>query len=639
MDERKKPRIDICVIMGLVLLTAAVYGQVINHSFIHYDDPGYVAENLIVQDGLTWKGFRWAFTTVAMGNWHPLTWLSHMLDVQLFGMKPGFHHLVSVCLHVLNTLLIFIVLRSMTGALWRSAFVAALFALHPLHIESVAWAAERKDVLSTLFWLLTLWAYGRYARKPGLREYVPVLLFFALGLLAKPMLVTLPLVLFLLDYWPLGRLKREQAKPATPVTSSATPERQRKKRRQQPQEALKPSRSKEGIQWNLVLPLVYEKMPLLVLSAASSMITFYAQQKGGAVASISALPMSQRAANAIVSYAAYLWKMCWPSGLAVFYPIETWSAAAVLASTLFILALTVAALRWSGRYPYFLVGWLWYLVTLLPVIGIIKVGDAAMADRYTYVTLIGPFIALAWGAFDLSQSLRIPKAALSAASVLVIGAFTLLTYIQIGQWTDSMTLFRHTVNVTSRNFVAHNGLALEYIQEKRYGEALPHLQAALEINPLSPEVNLNLGILDYHAGKNDEAIKKVTRALGLKTDWYLAHEWLGKIYLAKGDADKSMYHFNLALRTLSDNDPSSAGMGQALIFQNRLDEALRFTLRAMETQPRNEKLYNNAGYILIRQGKVDEAIVQFKEAVRLAPGYAKAHSNLGAALMQKKPHR
>jgi protein O-mannosyl-transferase len=631
MDTLKKSRPDLYVIVALALLTAAVYAQVIGHGFISYDDPVYVSENLVIQDGLTWKGFLRAFTTVTAANWHPLTWLSHMLDFQLFGMKPGLHHLVSVFLHVLNTALLFLVLRQMTGALWRSAFVAALFALHPLHVESVAWIAERKDVLSTFFWILTMWAYARYAKKPGLPGYLPVLLFFSLGLLAKPMLVTLPLVLLLLDYWPLGRLRGKQA---TPIASSpATSEKRGKRRRQQPQEPAKPARpADDGIKWSLGFPLLYEKIPLLLLSAASSLITIYAQQKGGAVASITALPMSQRVANAIVSYAAYLWKMLWPSNLAVFYPMEAWSAAVVLASAALLLALTFAAVRWSGRYPYLPVGWLWYLVTLLPVIGIIKVGDAAMADRYTYVTLIGPFIALAWGAWDLSQKLRLPRAALFAASALVTGSLLVLTYIQIGQWTDNITLFRHALNSTHGNYVAHNSLAVEYLDQKRYAEALPHLQAALEINPRSAEVIVNLGVIDYHAGKYDEAIQKVNRALGLKPDWYLAHEWLGKIYLAKGDADKAMNHFNAALRAVSDSDPTSSGI---LIFQNRLDEALRYTLQAMETQPRNEKLYNNAGYILIRQGKIDEAISQFREAVRIAPGYAKAHSNLGAALMQR----
>ncbi|HTZ39708.1 MAG TPA: tetratricopeptide repeat protein [Syntrophales bacterium] len=629
-------RWDWIVLVSLVLLTAAVYGQVYNHSFIQYDDPGYITENLVIYDGLSWKGLRWAFTTFTAANWHPLTWLSHMLDVQLFGLKPGMHHLVSVVFHLFNTILLFVILRQMTGALWRSAFVAALFALHPLHVESVAWAAERKDVLSTFFWLLTMGAYVRYVKKPGLSGYLPVLLFFALGLMAKPMLVTLPLVLLLLDYWPLGRLKRNEPRPSVPHTPLPTPEKKRKRRTPpQPREPQKQPFSKEVSRWSRFLPLLYEKIPLLALSAVSSIITIYAQQKGGAVASFAQLPLLERLAHALMSYAAYLWKMLWPVGLVIFYPFEPLSPSVVLASALLLSAATFVSVRWASKSPYLWVGWLWYLITLLPVIGIIKVGDAAMADRYTYVTLIGPFVALTWGACDLSKKVRLPKTFLPTAAVLVTVTFTVLTYIQLGHWTNSITLFQHVINVNGRNFMAHNSLAVEFISQKKYAEALPHLQSALEINPYSPEANLNLGIIHYHAGNYDEAIQKVTRALRLKPDWYQANEWLGKIYLAKGDADKAMSYFNLALQTLSQGDPSSGGMGQALIFQNRLDEALRYTLQAMETQPQNEKLYNNAGYILIRLERIDEAILQFREAVRIAPGYAKAHSNLGAALMQR----
>ena len=423
----KLQRSDYGVLIALAVLTAALYGQVLNHDFIKYDDTGYVTENPVVQGGLTWKGFLWAFTTLSMANWHPLTWLSHMLDVELFGMKPGLHHLVSVLFHILNTSLLFLVLRQMTGALWRSAFVAALFALHPLHVESVAWVSERKDVLSTLFWLLTLWAYARYTKNPGLPKYWPVLLFFALGLLAKPMLVTLPLVLLLMDYWPLGRLRWQQAPPAAPLPSSATPVKQGKKRKKPLREQKKPPLSVDAGKWRVVLPLLYEKLPLFALSAASSVITIHAQQKGGAVAPMDLFPLPDRLATAITAYVAYLWKMLWPSGLSIFYPLEVNSPVVVAACASLLLALTFAAVRGAVKRPYFLVGWLWYLITLLPVIGIIKVGDASMADRYTYVALMGPFVALAWGSFDLSRALRVPKAALGATSALLIGALTLTT--------------------------------------------------------------------------------------------------------------------------------------------------------------------------------------------------------------------
>ena len=634
-NNLKKFRYDYLVVIALVVVTAAVYGQVLNNEFINYDDPDYVTENFVVRDGVSWKGFLWAFTTLAASNWHPLTWLSHMLDVQLFGMKPGLHHLMNVLFHVLNTALLFLVLRQMTGALWRSTFVAALFALHPLHVESVAWIAERKDVLSTLFWLLTMWAYARYAQKPGLPRYWPVLLFFSLGLLAKPMLVSLPLVLFLMDYWPLGRLKWKKETAQAPMTSSTTPEKQGKKRKQQLRVQKRPPPSKGAGKWALVLPLVYEKIPLLALSAASSMITLYAQQKGGSVASFTHLPLADRIASVLVSYAAYLWKMFWPSGLAAYYPIEALPPALVLASASLLLVLTFFAVRWASKHPYFLVGWLWYLITLLPVIGIIKVGYAAMADRYTYIPLIGPFIALAWGAFDLSQALRLPRAALAAVSALVLCASLLVTHIQIGQWSDSVTLYGHAIHAVGRNYMAHTGLAVEYISQKRYGEALPHLETSLQINPYYAETHLYLGVHHFHAGKYTEAVEKINRALRLKPDWDLAHEWLGKTYLAMGKPDQAMYHFKRAGQTHADDSPAYTGMSDIFIYQNRLDEALQYTLRAIESQPQNAKLHNNAGFILIRQGKVDEALPRFREAIRIAPDYARAHSNLGGALMER----
>ncbi len=556
-----------------------------------------------------------------------------MLDVELFGLKPGLHHLVNVFFHILNTALLFLVLRQMTGALWRSALVAALFALHPLHVESVAWVSERKDVLSTLFWLLTLWAYARYAKNPGLPRYWPVLLFFALGLLAKPMLVTLPLVLLLMDYWPLGRLRWQQASPAAPLTSSATPEKQGKKQKKRFREQKKPTAPKDAGKWRVVLPLVYEKLPLFALSAASSLITFYAQQKGGAVAPMDLFPLPDRLATAITAYVAYLWKMLWPSGLSIFYPLEVVSPVVVAACASLLLALTFAAVRWAGKRPYILVGWLWYLITLLPVIGIIKVGDASMADRYTYVSLIGPFVALAWGSFDFSQALRIPKAALGATSALLIGALMFTTYIQLGYWRDTVSVFRHALDVNRSNHVAHYSLAVEYAHKRNYEEASSHLKAALAIHPRYDQAYLNLGIVCHHTGRNDEAIENLKKALNVNANLPLAHEWLGKIYLARGQVDIAVQHYHRAIQDDRDNSVSYAGLGEALTFQNRLDEALRYTLLAIEGQPMNEKLYNNAGFTLIRQGKFDEAIPRLQEALRLAPDYAKAHSNLGGALL------
>jgi tetratricopeptide (TPR) repeat protein len=629
--------LDVCVIIVLALVTAALYGQMIGHQFIGYDDPDYVTDNPIVQKGLSWEGFLWAFTTFTLANWHPLTWLSHMLDIQLFGLDPGFHHLVSVLFHVLNTILVFWILRQTTGALWRSAVVAALFALHPLHVESVAWVSERKDVLSTFFWLLALWAYVRYAKKPSVPGYLPVLSFFVLGLLAKPMLITLPLVLLLLDYWPLGRLKREPAMPAAaPVTPSATRERRIKKRERQRRESPATSSSRGSLDWSLALPIVYEKIPLLVLSTASSLITFYAQQKGGAVVPLTHYFLPDRIANAVVSYAAYLWKMFWPSGLIFFYPLRAHSPALVLACALLLVGMTFLSLRWAARRPYLAVGWFWYVITLLPVIGIVKVGGAAMADRYTYVALLGPFISLVWGTFDLSQALRVPRAILATTSALVVGACMLLTYNQVGTWRNGVTLSRHALSIDPRNYIGQTLLASEYIHQEKFEEALAHSKAALDLNPRGEKALTNRGMIYYHTGKYVEAVETFDLVLRMNPNSPAVHEWLGRACLAAGDIDKATTHFRQAIQPGRDNAASYSGLGEALIFQNRLEEALRYTRQAIDAQPQNAKLFNNAGYILIRQGKVDDAIAQFQNAVRLAPDYARAHSNLGGALMEKK---
>jgi tetratricopeptide (TPR) repeat protein len=636
IDTLKKSRLEICVIVSLVLLTAAVYGQVIGHGFINYDDPDYITENLLVQEGLTREGSRWAFTTFTAANWHPLTWLSHMLDVQLFGVKPGMHHLVSVAFHLLNTILLFVILRQMTGALWRSAFVAALFALHPLHVESVAWAAERKDVLSTFFWLLTMGAYVRYAQKPGLQEYGPVVLFFVLGLLAKPMLVTLPLVLLLLDYWPLGRLKWNDPAPEIQRTAPPEPEKKRKKRTPQPLEKKKKPPAMGAGKWSHILPLVYEKMPLLALSAASGFITYYAQQKGGAVASLIRVPLPERVANAVVSCAAYLWKMVWPSGLAVPYPIEAWSAGAVLASASFLIAMTLVAVRRAGAYPYLLSGWLWYLITLLPVIGIVKVGDAAMADRYTYVTLIGPLVAVSWGARDLAARWSRGRVALTAAALPVVGALAVLTFIQTVYWKSSESLFRHALAVTENNYTAHTNLAVELFAQGSQDEAVIHLETAVRLRPDFPYALYNLGAIRMKQGRSDEAVRYCQSALQYNPNLWQALRCLAFLQLERGEAAEAVRNFEKTLAGRGPDPQVYVGLGDALAMTGRYEEALANYGRALARKPDAAEVHYNAARILIAMGRLDEAIGHLREAVRIKPDYARAHNNLGSALLLQK---
>lgn len=458
-------RLERLVCLLLIVATLAVFQQLPEYDFVNIDDYYYVTENVHVTRGLTREGIIWAFTTLHANNWHPLTWLSHMLDCQLFGLKPGMHHLTNLLLHMANSTLLLLVLKRMTGALWRSAFAAALFALHPLHVESVAWVAERKDVLSTLFWLLTVWGYAGYVEYPGRNRYLLVLLFFALGLMAKPMLVTLPFILLLLDYWPLGRVKLWESREG----------------------------GSGGIQRSSALHLVREKIPFFALTLASGIVTVVAQYKGGAVRSLNLLPLDVRIANALVSYVGYIGKMIWPQHLAIFYPhpgaLPTWQ---VVGAGLLLLSLSIILLRAAGRFPYLGVGWLWYLGTLVPVIGLVQVGDQAMADRYTYVPLIGLFVLIAWGIPDLMARWRYRQIALTISAVIVVFCCTVSTWSHVKHWRNGTALFTHAVNVTADNALAHDGLGFALARQGRLDEAIAHYSEALRIKPGYAKARYNL---------------------------------------------------------------------------------------------------------------------------------------------------
>ncbi len=497
-----------------LLLTAAaiIAFQQVNHcDFINYDDAIYVTENIHIRDGITTQAIRWAFTTGYAANWHPVTWMSHMLDVQLFGLKPRWHHLTNLLFHIANTLLLFFIFHRMTKAPWKSAFVAALFALHPLHVESVAWVAERKDVLSTFFWMLAMVAYIHYVEHrtedgrqrsadgekwtgilrfpPSVFRYLAVVIFFALGLMAKPMLVTFPFILLLLDYWPLQRF--EQKKPAqeirrevskqgagTPASAGVTSSLRKSEGKRGPLSADEikgksgKKRTGQGMvkeekpaahtnQWALVRPLLLEKIPLLALAALSCIVTYFAQKKGGAVISFQGIPAGVRIANALVSYIIYIGKTIWPNNLAVFYPHPgvrpLWQ---VLGAVLFLGAVTFAVIRTAKRFPYLAMGWLWFAGTLVPVIGIVQVGGQAMADRYTYIPLIGLFVMAAWGIPELLKKWRYRKEALFALSALILPCFFIVTWTQVGYWRNSIALFDHTLKVTSHNVLIQRNRGL-----------------------------------------------------------------------------------------------------------------------------------------------------------------------------------
>jgi hypothetical protein len=487
------------VALGLAVFAALPYVRVGDYDFLILDDYSYIAMNSYVQQGLTLDGLRWAFSTFLSGNWHPLTWLSHMFDVSLFGMDAGWHHLINVFYHSLSTALLFIAFYGMTGTLWRSAFIAALFGVHPMHVETVAWVAERKDVLSGFFFMLVLLSYSRYARRQRWWRYLIVAVLFALGLMTKPMLVTVPFVLMLMDVWPLGRTA-----------------------------LVKPADGSEGLpaSWRR---LFTEKVPLLGLTLVSSVITYVAQQEGGAVSSFEALPFTTRLANATVSLVAYLGKMVWPLSLGVYYPhpqnnLAWWQIAG---SALVLLALSYMVLRQLRRHPFLAVGWFWYLIMLIPVIGFIQVGGQAMADRYTYLPFIGPFIMIVWCAGEAVPTTSIFHArALVVAAVGILVILCGLAFVQVSYWSDSITLFTHTLTVTSGNAVAHTSLGTALARQGRLEEAIAHFDAALQIKYGDVETHRNMGLALADLGRLDEAIAQFRETLKINPGDRLARSFL-----------------------------------------------------------------------------------------------------------------
>ena len=579
----------ICVL--LIIATLVTYGQVKDHPFVNLDDIHYITDNAPIKNGLTYEGIQWSLTAVYASNWHPVTWLSHMLDVQLFGLKPGAHHLVNLFFHVINTLLLFMILNRMTHALWKSAFVAALFALHPLHVESVAWASERKDVLSAFFWMLTMGAYVRYIEKPELKNYSITLLFFALGLMAKPMLVTLPFVLLLLDYWPLNRFQFQRAENDDSQKSlNAGNTRQQKRKTEKPQHP-----------WAVLLPLLKEKIPFIILSALSCVVTVHAQKE--ATLSLQILPLADRIGNAFFSYIKYIKKMLWPQDLAVFYPplvvLPAWQ---ILTAAVLLLGITLVML-WKGkRYPYGSVGWFWYLGTLVPVIGLVQVGEQSMADRYTYIPLIGLFITAAWGIPELLKTWRHQKIVLAVSSGLLIFALMSVSYKQVSYWKNSITLFQHCLDVTHNNYVAHVNLGVELINLGKTEEAMAHFRKALMIKPNDAEAHANLGNELLRQGKTEEAISHFTTALQFNPN-------MPSVYI---------------------------NYGAALATQGKFDEAIRYLNKAVQLGPGVVNAHGMLASVLFMYGKHDQAADQFRKVLRLNPEDKTATFYLNRIIEERK---
>jgi tetratricopeptide (TPR) repeat protein len=633
--------------VALVLVTLALYWPVVSHDFVNYDDDEYVVENTRVSSGLTFGNFLWALQSGYASNWHPATWLSYMLDCQMFGLKSWGHYLTNVVLHALNAGLVFALLRQMTGAMWRSLLVAALFAVHPLRVESVAWVSERKDVLSGFFGLLALITYARYAkasvvsnqwsvigsgrsgasamdhrpRTPGHRSlitdhrslfYFLSLVCFALGLMSKPMLVTWPFVMLLLDFWPLGRFELSTlSSPARPSEATAA-------------------------QLSTTLRLVREKIPFFILAAVASVITFLVQQHGGAVKAVERFPLGARGGNALISYGRYLGKLFWPTDLAVLYPHPgQWPLGNVLLASGVIVGLS--ALVWAGRrrYPYVLMGWLWFLGMLVPVIGLVQVGDQAMADRYTYLPSLGVLVLGVWGAYELTRGSRSQVLALSVAGAGAGAVCLLLTRQQVGYWKDGEALFQHALQVTQNNALAHNGLGVALGKARQTDEAIRQFQQALRLKPDYPTAHNNLGAALVDQGQTDEAILQYQQALRLRPSYVDARINLGAALVRKGQTDEAVQQFKEAIRLQPDKANVYNNLGSALGQMGQIDEAIQQFKEAIRLKPDLAAAHYNLGLAVLGKGELDEAIRQFREVIRLWPGHPDAHNNLGAALYRK----
>ena len=579
----------VCLLLAVV--TLALYNPVNRHPFVNYDDDRYITQNPHVREGLTGNSIQWAWTSTEQANWHPVTWMSHELDCSLFRLNPAGHHFTSILLHAVNVMLLFLLLMWATGRPWPSLFVAAAFAFHPINVESVAWIAERKNVLCTLFFFLTIWAYGWYVQKRSWKRYLAVAALFAAGLASKPMVITLPFVLLLIDYWPLRR--------------------------------------DETASWSR---LVLEKVPLLGLSAASAVITVVAQQAGGSIRTTAEFSMGVRVVNAVYAYAMYLWKMIWPARLASLYPHPGDSLAAWRVIVAGAILLAISAVVWKFRTRRYLpVGWLFFLGTLVPVIGLVTVGEAAMADRYAYISLIGIFVMIAFGAEELAEGRRLGLWPLiPAIAVLVMVSF--ITRRQIGYWQSNEELWSHALAVTENNFVAEDNLGGALILQGKEEEAYPHFEAAVRINPRDPMSRSNLGTYDQNHGRMQEAAEQYEAAVQLTSDpgmLALTYANLGAVDLALQENDKANEAFEQSLQHNSGQFNAWLGLGVLAERQGKLQEAISDFSHSIDAQP-TAQAYFELGRTRAEMGQSGEARQAYEQALKISPDFSQAQQALDA---------
>ncbi len=652
----KHRRLFICILIAI--LTSAVYLPVRKSEFLYYDDDVYVTNNQQVKSGLSWDGVKWAFTTGHASNWHPLTWLSLMLDCELFGVKPGPVHLVNLVFHIANSILVFLVFARITKGLWQSAFIAGLFALHPLHVESVVWAAERKDVLSTFFWFLTMLAYAGYVQRRSVNRYFITLVLFALGLLAKPMLVTLPFVLLLMDYWPLERFGRQ------------------------------------GISTKIIF---LEKVPMIILSAVSSVVTFIVQRQGGAMISIYEVSLGERISNAIISYVSYIGKMLWPGSLAILYPhpVNKIPVTNTIICAGLLIFITIICLYYVRQRKYLVIGWLFYLGTLVPVIGIVQVGSQSMADRYTYIPLIGLFLIIAFLGTELFNKILKARFVKFLIPITILTTLGITAAIQVTHWKDSKTIFEHALKVTKNNYLVENNYANILSSAGRDEEAIAHLIKAVKLLPNSPEIHNNYGNILKTMGKYDQAIEQYEIAYKINPQFTLARYQIGVTFAAKGDYRQAIEQYRLYasrrpdLREINPHQEKSANnianrfsvvmpdtgevisnfgyavaqsgnpkdaieyykkalaknpddiithgrLALALAAVNRIDEAIEHCRIVLAAKPDDVEMHTNLGILLQSQNRLDEAIESFNKALQADPKFQKARDCLSAAIALKK---
>ena len=593
--------LPLIICLFLILMTLAAYWNVQHNDFINLDDNLYITDNPYIKKGWTTDNFLWAFTKVHAGHWHPMTWLSHMLDVELFGLHPGRHHFVSLIFHIINSLLLFILFQKMTGEVWKSALIAGLFALHPLRVESIAWAAERKDVLSAFFFFLTIYTYLHYFEKIQFRRYLLTLLSFAMALMSKPMAVTLPFVLLLLDYWPLGRFQSGDQERRHPM-----------------------------------IQLTLEKIPLFLFTFVMSIFTFMSHLQSGAVTPFDKLPLSIRIGNALIYYLRYIWKMLCPNALAVFYPhpihLPLWE---VIGAILLIIIITIVVIAVRREHPYLAVGWFWYLGTLIPVIGLTQAGTQAMADRFTYIPMVGLSLMISFGIPNIFMRWRFTRIILIPSGIFIFLILAILSSIQVGRWQNSVTLFTHTLNVTSNNYLIHNNLGVTLMRQGKYPEALFHLKKAIEIKPKYADAYHNLGTLLFLQGNGKEALNHFALALEYNPEKAETHSSIGGILAKQEKFKEALFHFSEAVRINKADGEAHYNLGTILLQQGKTQEGVYSLNQSLETLPENPKTHHNLGLAFESMGELEKAVEHYRKSLRIDSKNADTHFCL-ASLFSKQ---